>query len=236
MRIVVFGANGPTGRLVVDQAAAAGHVVTAVTRHPDGFPTSGVRVLGGDVLDPAFAMRAIEGQDAVLSVLGVPFGRRPVTVYSTGIANILAGMRAHGVRRLACVSSSATDPSAGAHGGFFFERVLQPIIVNTIGRTVYADMRRMEALVRTTDLDWTIVRPSGLFDAPAVSDYRIGENHVAGKFTARADLAAVLVRQVDDDAYVRRILAVSTAEGEPSLGETIMREAFGRRASVSHAG
>jgi uncharacterized protein YbjT (DUF2867 family) len=38
MRLVIFGANGPTGRQLTSQALAAGHEVTAVTRHPDQGP------------------------------------------------------------------------------------------------------------------------------------------------------------------------------------------------------
>ncbi len=41
MQVVVFGANGPTGRLVTRQAVAEGHEVTAVTRHPATFPLRG---------------------------------------------------------------------------------------------------------------------------------------------------------------------------------------------------
>ena len=55
MRIAVFGANGPTGRLVSAQALDVGHTVTAVTRHPEDFPIHDDRltVLAGDVHDQA---------------------------------------------------------------------------------------------------------------------------------------------------------------------------------------
>ena len=86
----------------------------------------------------------VAGANAVLSTLGVPYGRRPVTVYSHGARNILAAMDRHGVRRLVVVSSSATDPKPYADAGFFFNRVLQPFVVNVLGKTVYEDMRRME--------------------------------------------------------------------------------------------
>nr|WP_276857577.1 NAD(P)H-binding protein [Mycobacterium pseudokansasii] len=40
-------------------------------------------------------------------------------------------------------------------------RLIEPVISRTIGKTVYDDIRRMEAIVRASRLDWTIVRPSG---------------------------------------------------------------------------
>ena len=74
MKFVVFGANGPTGRLTTGLALAGGHTVTAVTRRPAEFPFSGpgVRVVKADVMDPAAVDAAVAGQDAVISTLGVP--------------------------------------------------------------------------------------------------------------------------------------------------------------------
>lgn len=53
IRIVVFGANGPTGRRLTGQVLAAGHDVVAVTRRPDTFPHRHERltVVGADVHD-----------------------------------------------------------------------------------------------------------------------------------------------------------------------------------------
>jgi putative NADH-flavin reductase len=228
VNIVVFGANGPTGKLVTANALAAGHQVTAFTRHPDAFPLAHerLRVAAGDVADPAAVADAITGTSAVLSSLGVPYGRQPITVYSEGITNIVSGMRASGVRRLICVSSSAIDPAAGPHGGFFFEKVLQPFIAGVLGRTLYDDMKRMEGIVAASDLDWTVMRPSGLFDAPAVSDYRVAERYLPQKFTARPDLADAMVAQLDDVRFLRTTAAVATVSGAPSVAQLMWREAF----------
>jgi putative NADH-flavin reductase len=228
MRIVVFGANGPTGHLLVSQALDAGHEVTAVTRRPEKFPLkdSNLTVAGADVLDQSAVDTVVRGANAVLSTLGVPYGREPVTVYSVGARNILAAMERHRVRRLVVVSSSATDPKPYADAGFFFNRVLQPFVVNVLGKTVYEDMRRMEDLVRNSNVDWTIVRPSGLFDAEFVSDYDLAEDHIGGRFTARSDLAAAILAQVDDQRYVRKIVAVATSTNVPSMAQLVLREAF----------
>lgn len=228
MRIVIFGANGRTGRLLTEQALAAGHDVTAVTRRPLGFPITHDRldVMGADVHDPQAVDQAVAGADAVLSTLGVPYVRKPIDVYSDGIRNVVAAMSRHGVKRLVVVSSSATEPYHHADGGFLLNRVLQPLITATIGKTTYADMRCMEALVRGSDLEWTIMRPSGLFDAPAVSRYELHEEQAPGIFTSRADLAASLLEQATDGRFVRKALAVTTSEGAPTLFQLIRHEAF----------
>jgi putative NADH-flavin reductase len=230
MRIAVFGANGQTGRLLVEQALAAGHAVTAVTRRPGEFPITHERltVAEADVHDARSVEGAVEVADAVLSTLGVPFTRKPIDVYSAGVRTITAAMSQHGVKRLAVVSSSATEPHHHADGGFLLNRVLQPLVTATIGKTTYEDMRQMEAAVRTSDLEWTIVRPSGLFDAPHITEYELHEDQAPGIFTSRADLAACLLAQVSDDRFVRKAVAVTTSEGAPTLFQMLRREAFKR--------
>lgn len=232
MKLVVFGANGPTGRLLTRLALDGDHDVVAFTRHPGAFPLAHQRleVVGGDVHDATAVASTIDGADAVLSTLGVPFAKAPITVYSDGATNIVAGMRAAGVKRLVVVTSSAVDPHPEPLGGFLYERIVQPYVVDKLGRTLYDDMRRMEAIVAASDLAWTIVRPSGLFEAPAVSDYRVEIDHIGHRFTARIDLADCLLRQALDDTYVRSAIAVATTSARPSMLKLIWQEGIRKKA------
>jgi putative NADH-flavin reductase len=228
MRITLFGANGGTGRLLTRQALDAGHTVVAVTRRPGEFPVSHPRlvVAEADAYDREAVGSAIAGADAVLSTLGVPYTRKAITIYSEGIAGIVAGMQRHGVKRVVVVSSAATDPRRHAQGGFLLNNVIQPLVTATIGRTTYVDMRRMEAYLRATDLDWTVMRPSGLFDADGVSAYRLTEDHDDGVFTSRADLAASMLAQLETSEWVHRTVAVTTSSGAPTVLQMIRREAL----------
>jgi len=231
MKIVIFGDNGQTGRLLTGQALAAGHDVAAVTRRPAEFPIAHDRltVVQADVHDAPAVDRAVQGADVVLSALGVPFTRKPITIYSKGAGHIIAAMSRHGVKRLIVVSSSATEPHHHSGGGFLLNRVFQPLVTATIGKTTYADMRRMEDLVRDSDLEWTIMRPSGLFDAPDVTAYELHEDQAPGIFTSRAGLAASMLDQATDTRYVRKAAAVTTSEGVPTLFQMIRREALKKK-------
>lgn len=230
MKVVVFGAHGATGQLVVDQALSAGHDVVAVTRRPDEFPVTDARleVASADVFDAQGVERAVDGADIVLSALGVPFARKAINVYSEGTRNVASAMSRHGVKRIVVVSSSATEPHHHADGGFLLNYVLQPLVTATIGKTTYHDMRLMEGLLRESDLDWTVMRPSGLFDAPAVSNYELYEDQAPGIFTSRADLAASMLEQATSTQYVRKAVAVTTSQGAPTLFQMMRKEAFKR--------
>ena len=84
------------------------------------------------------------------------------------------------------------------------------------------------ASLRDGNLDWTVVRPSGLFDAPGVTGYELHEDRAPGIFTSRADLAAALLDQATDTRFRHRNVAVTTTEGIPTVWQMLRREALGR--------
>lgn len=237
MRIVVFGAAGSTGRQIIKHALAAGHEVTAVTRRPGSIQArAGLTVATADATAPDAVERVVPGSDAVLSSLGVPLSPRPITAYSRSNATIVAAMRRHGVKRLITVSSSVMDPMWRPTREPFFNYVMDPLVNRRLGRTTHEDMRRMEDIVRSSDLDWTIIRPSGLFDHPRVTRYHTQENVADGLFTARSDLAASMVAQVSDDRFVRRAMAVITTEVRPNIVSLLWREAIAKQKRIPQVG
>ena len=106
MNLIVFGATGGTGRHVVAQALSAGHTVTAVARRPEMLNKTHeqLHVVRGDVFESATFIQALAGQDAVVSALGVR-SQTPTTLFSAGVAQIMAAMHMHGVNRLVCISA-----------------------------------------------------------------------------------------------------------------------------------
>ncbi len=227
MRITIFGANGTTGRILIRRALDAGHTVIAVTRHPEQFPITdpNLTVAKADVRDLTAVTAAVEGADAVLSTLGVTFTMAPVDTYSVGVANIVSAMRATGVDRLAVVSSTAIAEYPGRTDTPFALRVVQPLISNVFGKTLYADMRRMEDIVTDSGLSWTIVRPSGLFDLPDVTEYLAGQRDPVGAYTSRTDLADYLLK-LAESPKPGAIVTVSTTVDTPSMWQLLRREAF----------
>jgi len=229
MKLVVFGANGPTGRQVVRQALAAGHDVTAVTRRPADYPVTAprLRVVGADVTDADRVRHALAGSETAISTYGVPYSRHRITVYSEGVANIIAGMRHHGMTRLVCVTSTSIAPGEAPGESLFWRKALVPLLRNVVGRTLYDDMQRMEATVRRSDLDWTIVRPGGLFDtADVTGDYAVSAARLTGRMTSRADLAQTLIVEAVEHRHPRSTIEVITRSQLPGI-RRFFTEAFG---------
>ena len=207
VRLVVFGAAGRMGRLVVDRALGHGHEVTAFVHSSLlGFEHPRLTTVHGDVLDFDAVSSAVEGQRAVASVLGIGSRGTP-HLYSEGVASIVHAMAVHEVRKLAAVSAagvgSRKDPNLGLGAR---------MIANVTMRAVYDDLERMEQRIMASDLDWTIVRPSGLSDEPQSGRYRMtrdGSVLPKSDRISRADVAAVVLTALETDEYVRRILTVA---------------------------
>ncbi|NYI70745.1 putative NADH-flavin reductase [Naumannella cuiyingiana] len=209
--IAVFGATGGTGRLLVTALRERGLGVVAIVRDPTGYKAPpGVIVKQADVLDPSSLDGVLDNVDAVISALGPRDGRSPTTVYSRGMRNIIAQMRAAGVHRLVVISAVPVSPPE--ENTFFVRHILHPILWRFFGPS-YRDLRVMEEELRTRakDIDWTIVRPPLLTDDPARGDVRRAVDSPLGKpkKISRADLANELANAALDESLAHKTLTVS---------------------------
>jgi len=203
--IAVIGSTGRTGRLVLNEGVLRGHSMTAFTRRPDTLAeVNGLKsVVRGDGRNLEDMRRAMRGQDAVISIV-VSKGRGPTTVMSDVTRAELDAMREAGVRRLVSVSVSAIEG-------------LRPWIVINLVRWIlrkpYADFARMERLIRSSPVEWTIVRPPYLSNGPKTGRVRTqvgGKDLPHGPYhISRADLAATLLDLAEDSQHVHEVLLVS---------------------------
>jgi uncharacterized protein YbjT (DUF2867 family) len=203
MKILVLGATGATGRLIVRKALDRGYEVVALVRsRARAADLAGVELVEGDARDPAELTRAIAGCDAVVSSLGTalsPF--REVTLLSTATQALVKIMTEQNIRRLVCITGLGAGDSRG-HGGFFFDRLFLPLML----RKVYEDKNRQEDAIRASKLDWTIVRPTVLNDKPgrggikALTDL----SRVHGGTIARSDVADFVVQQLAADTWLHK--------------------------------
>jgi uncharacterized protein YbjT (DUF2867 family) len=202
-KILVLGATGGTGRLIVSQAVARGYDVTALVRSAEkASDLEGATLIVGDARDEMALRQALKGRDAVVSVLGTPASPfREVTLLSTATRALVSAMKLGQVSRLVCITGIGAGDSAG-HGGFLFDNLIFPLLL----RKVYADKNRQETLVRNSGLDWVLVRPSVLTNKPSRDTIRaltdLSSFH--GGTISRADVARFALDQVRDDTWVHR--------------------------------
>jgi putative NADH-flavin reductase len=206
VKVLIIGATGATGRVLMRQALEQGHEVTALARNPSALAPEDhrPRVLQGNALDASEVEAAVADQDAVLSALGTR-STRPTTLFSQSTHNLISAMNKHGVRRLVCITGIGAGESKG-HVGFLYDRIMLPFVV----KNIYEDKNRQEEAIKQSDLDWVIVRPARLTDEAAKGEYRV---YLGGSYTAktisRADVAAFMLAQLTDETYVHKMPVIS---------------------------
>ena len=221
MKLTIFAATGGIGRQLLEQAVSAGHDVTAVARNPQNLSPAPARAVAADLAsaDPAALQPAVAGADAVLSALG-PRTKADAGVAARGTKMIVQAMQGAGVRRLIVVSAApiGTIPSPGRPhpprhdpgDGFIIRYLADPIVKRAL-REHYADLARMEDVLRASDLDWTAVRPPRLTDKPVTGRYRTAydQNLRRGVFVSRADVAQYMLSVLDNSETFRRTVGIA---------------------------
>jgi putative NADH-flavin reductase len=205
MNIIIFGATAGTGRSMTEQALPEGHTVTGFGRNPDALKLQhpNLKMIKGDIFDPAGVEEAIAGQDGVFCALGLrPGDTTPVC--SVGTKNIIQGMQNQGVKRLIVQSSYAV---AALDGEWREVPWIVPLLaLSRKERAKFMDHVRQEEFARQSNLGWSIVRPARLTDTARTGVYRVSEHLFIGPraHVSRADVADFMLKQVHDDAYIHK--------------------------------
>jgi putative NADH-flavin reductase len=210
LKLTVFGASGGIGRHVVRQAVAAGQHVTAVVRDPAKLADlqhPHLDIVTADVTSPESIAMTLVGRDAVVSALG-PRPGGPVTICSAGIRSIIEAMQSAGIRRLVAVDASGRVTDAG--DGIITRTIAKPLLRRLL-RDAFADLARVEGMVRASGLEWTLMRPPRLTDKPRTGRYRtaIDLNVRGGVLVARADVADGILAALADPATIGHTVGIA---------------------------
>jgi putative NADH-flavin reductase len=202
MNLFVLGATGGIGRLVLEQALARGHRVTAFVRSPQKIALQNERlqILKGDPLNAEDLAARLPGHDVVISSLG---SSQRTTLLQDSVRSIVCAMKRASVRRILVVSVGFLFSETGLPGA-----LLRNLILKNTGK----DAAAMESILMREPLQWTVVRPPRLTNAKASGKYRVMDGHMPKRgFTiSRADVADFLLNEVEGPAHLHQIVGVCT--------------------------
>ncbi len=212
MTVAITGATGFVGQALLDRALAEGHQVRALTRKPQE-PRAGVEWVPGDLDDSAALARLAVGAEALIHVAGVVNAPDAATFENgnvTGTLNVIDAARSTGLPRLIHVSSlSAREPDLSAYG---------------------ASKAKAEKLVMASGLDWSIVRPPGIYGPRDVDYFEMFRMARWGVLPVPPRDGRSSLIHVDDLA---RLLLVLLPGGEGVTGQTFEPD-DGKRGGWSH--
>ncbi|TSR87312.1 Estrogen-related receptor gamma [Bagarius yarrelli] len=202
--VAIFGSTGMTGLVTLPIAVAAGYNVTVLVRDPSRLPADhkASRVVVGDVLNKEDVKKTLEGQDAVIIILGTRSDLSPTTMMSEGTRNIIEAMKSRGIRKvIACMSAFLLWDRAK----------VPPRLV-----PVTEDHDRMYILLKESGLDYVAVMPP----------------HIAGSIMVARGLKRKLCDPVNDPGWENQLQSVlnismdkyqrDQALVEPSLRRSVL--------------
>jgi putative NADH-flavin reductase len=206
LKLLIVGANGKTGRELVRQSCELGHQVTALVHHPPSHPMHCARILQGDARNPELLDSAVRAQDAVIDTIGTRKPFLKTSLETEAARNLIAVMQRHTVQRIVAVSSLGVGDSIVNVPPLF--RALIPFFF----RGAMPDKEGMEAELRQSALDWTIIRPAGLTDGPLTDTAQIvtPESRRQVRRISRADLARFILQHLQDRDVIQETIGIAS--------------------------
>ena len=206
MHVLVFGATGRVGTSVVEQAAAAGHQVTAFVRDPKRLKVSaaGVRTAVGDIYQPDTVAAALGQEiDAVVVVVGAD-PLKPSTVVTDTARAVVAAMQTRGVKRYLGITGTAEMPEKSLLG----EVSTAVLRVTPVGHAA-RDHDGAFAIVSKSGLAWTLAGCPYIKDGPTLGQYHTESVFPGGFKTIHpGDVAHFLVRELDAQKYPNQVVGI----------------------------
>lgn len=204
MKLLIIGGTGGTGKELIKQALEQGYNLTALVRNPEKVEITDPKltVIKGNILDFHKVQEVVAGQDAVLSALGHKRFFIKTNILSEGTKNIIQAMEKHKVKRFICVTSLGINDSRFKLG-LYYTLFVVPFIIYFY----FLDKAKQEKLIRSSSLNWTIVRPGQLTKGRKGGKYKHGANvgnYILTKMISRADVAHFILCQLNDPTYLKK--------------------------------
>lgn len=201
MKVVIFGANGKTGILLVEQALAKGYQVIAYVRQPRSILIDNpkLKIVVGNLNEPLKMKDAVSGTDACISALGGGSLTKHSFETMNGIKNIISVMEIAKVHRFIYLSSLGAGDSLS-----LIPHPMRFILSKFLLRVPLADHNTNEDNIMKSKLLWTIVRPGSLTDGQFTGDLKHGSEILKFKGTStisRANVAYFMLQQLSDTTY-----------------------------------
>ena len=215
MKILLFGATGRTGKIILQKALKDGHEVTAIVRDPSKLDRSNAKIIQGTPYDRETVMKAMNGCDVVISTLNVsrvsdnPWAklRSPKDTISHSIQNALEAMKENKSKRIIVMGVLGAGES-WSKMPFIFRLVVSSGNL----KYAYKDHTRQEELLAASDIDWTVIRLPMLTEERGEKDIltkKLNDDTKLNRKINRESVARFILNILKDEDYYKSIVAIS---------------------------
>jgi putative NADH-flavin reductase len=204
VRVALFGATGPLGRRVLDQLLERDYEVKVLVGDPARLARENEKltVIEGDPGDPEKVGQAIAGCEAVIDTLGVRANTEAEVQRLLRVTElILTTMREQGAWRFIGVAGAGVN-APGDNKGKGYRLVAW--FSKLPARHVVEEKQKEFELVSRSGLDWTMIRVPFISDGELTQKYRASLIRPPSSRISRADIAYVLVSQLQDRRFIQK--------------------------------
>jgi putative NADH-flavin reductase len=207
MNVVLFGASGMIGSRILQELVGRGHPVTAVVRNPEKVTTPGVKVVQGDVTDPASVTHAAQGTEAAISAYAPPQGEEETLLTAT--RSLLTGLNAAGISRLIVVGGAGSLEVAPG-----VQLVDTPEFPEAWKGIALAH-REVLPILAASNLNWSYLSPAAFIQpGQRTGKFRLGGKQLVtdekGESRISAeDFAIALVDELESSKHARQQLTAA---------------------------
>ncbi|KAG2175852.1 hypothetical protein INT44_000330 [Umbelopsis vinacea] len=214
MKLLIFGATGPTGLEITRKALSNGHQVSVMVRSPDKLHDDikgKVSVFHGELTDESTMLSSMDGVHAVISALGPLVGKHPASLPVTNEYRLMMDcMRQKGIRRLIALSTPSVKDKENDRWSYW--TALGPYAIMLFHNS-YNDIVSAGELIREqNDIDWTLYRVGSLRNSEEESG-KLKVNYAgdAGLFIYRKDIAKFCIDEVVANNWIHKLPILSSS-------------------------
>ncbi|GEL76996.1 NAD(P)-dependent oxidoreductase [Tenuibacillus multivorans] len=207
MKIAVIGASGKAGNLILKEAVNRGHQVTSIVRYASKIKNQDVPVIEKNIFDLEAA--DLNPFDVVVNAFGAPLGEEQAHV-DAGHA-LIENLKGTDTRLIV----------VGGAGSLFVDESREVQVIDTpdfpdaFKPTANGQARNLQELQETTDLTWTFISPSAIFDPEGerTGTYKGGSdvllvNSEGESYISYADFAIAVVDEAENAKHINKRFTV----------------------------
>lgn len=216
MKILVLGATGRTGKLLVEEAIKQGFNVNVLVRDENklAVQSPAISVYVGSAVNPGDLLKAMQGCDAVLSTLNIsrtfdfPWAtlRTPKDFLSASMKNIIGIAEQSKIEHIIVTTAWGVNETKKDIPLWFYWLIRH----SNIGYA-YRDHELQEGLLKNSTLNYTIVRPAGLTNSLKSKDIIVSFDNYPkpGLTISRKNVALFMLNTLKNNLYYKQCPVIS---------------------------
>lgn len=201
MNVVVFGANGKVGQLLVQELLDRGHSVVAFVHSSHNFKDNPkLQIQKGDVRNYTVVLKALSGSEATISVLG-SWGTKTKDILTNGMRSILPAMEDNGTNRIISLTGAAARLPEET---LSIQHKLSRFMLALVDKRILNDAEKHLEILRTCNKEWTVIR------SPIMKSGYSSQTSLSRKppkiwtRIARQSVAKIIVDELEQNRFIKQ--------------------------------